>query len=163
MPATVNVNSRTVVHAKSSGVVMGFPDVCLTPAPPAPPIPIPYPNIAMSSDTSDGTNDVKCDGESVMIQGAAFSTSTGDEAGSIGGIMSLCTKGKAKFILYSFDVKFEGKPVPRVGDLMTLNEKAAPNTPPFPEIQPPCIGLAFGGIDDPDDEDNEIVEVDFVE
>jgi carboxyl-terminal processing protease len=32
---------------KGAGMSQGFPDVCLTPAPPAPPIPIPYPNIAM--------------------------------------------------------------------------------------------------------------------
>ena len=32
---------------KQSGQCFGFPDVCKTPAPPAAPIPIPYPNIAM--------------------------------------------------------------------------------------------------------------------
>jgi carboxyl-terminal processing protease len=32
---------------KGAGMNMGFPDVCLTPAPPGPPVPIPYPNIAM--------------------------------------------------------------------------------------------------------------------
>jgi len=32
---------------KGVGMNMGFPDVCLTPAPPGPPVPIPYPNIAM--------------------------------------------------------------------------------------------------------------------
>ncbi|MFO0552210.1 MAG: DUF4150 domain-containing protein [Polyangiaceae bacterium] len=160
MPATVNVNLRTVVHAKSNGLVIGFPDVCLTSSP-AGPIPIPYPNIAMSSDTSDGSKDVKADGTSIMVQGSSFSTSTGDEAGSVGGIVSLCTKGKAKFILYSFDVRVEGKNVCRLGDLMTLNEQAAPNTPPFPEIQPPALGLVLPfGRDEPPD--NDIVEVDFL-
>lgn len=159
MPATVNVNMRTVVHAKSSGLVVGFPDVCLTSSPVGP-IPIPYPNIAMSSDTSDGSKDVKMDGESIMVQGAAFSTSTGDEAGSVGGVVSLCTKGKAKFQLYSFDVKVEGKNVCRLADIMTLNEKAGPNTPPFPEIQPPSVAIV---IEDPDDDDeNDLVEVEFV-
>jgi carboxyl-terminal processing protease len=32
---------------KGVGMNMGFPDVCLTPAPPGPPVPIPYPNMAM--------------------------------------------------------------------------------------------------------------------
>jgi carboxyl-terminal processing protease len=32
---------------KGAGMNMGFPDVCLTPAPPGPPVPIPYPNMAM--------------------------------------------------------------------------------------------------------------------
>ena len=161
MPATVNVNFRTVVHAKSNGICLGFPDVCLT-STPAGPVPIPYPNVAMSSDTSDGSRDVRCDGESVMLQGSAFSTSTGDEAGSVGGVISLGTKGKAKFILYSFDVRIEGKPVPRMADLMLMNEKAAPNTPPFPEIQPPSVCIAIGSPFDGDDEDNDLVDIDFV-
>ncbi len=53
MPATVNVNSRTVVHAASDGVATAFPDVCKTPSP-AGPVPIPYPNVAMSADTAQG-------------------------------------------------------------------------------------------------------------
>ena len=103
MPATTNVNMRTVVHASSSGIATAFPDVCLTPSP-AGPIPIPYPNIAQSSDTAQGSQTVTIDGNPVMIQGLNFSTSTGDEAGSAGGVVSALTKGKAEFILYSFDV-----------------------------------------------------------
>lgn len=161
MSSKVNVNHRTVVHAKSDGLVIGFPDVCLTPSP-AGPIPIPYPNIAKSSDTSDGSRDVRCDGESVMLQGSVFSTSTGDEAGSAGGVVSGVTKGKAKFILYSFDVKFEGKPVPRLADLMLLNLSQAPNTPPFPVLQPPCVAVVVTSGADGDDEDNTLSAIDFV-
>jgi len=136
MPATVNVNMRTVVHAGSSGILMCMPDVCLTPAPPAPPIPIPYPNIAQSSDTASGSTTVKCDGNPIMLQSSNFSTSTGDEAGSVGGVMSGLTKGKAEFKMYSFDVKIDGKNVPRLLDIMTSNSM---NTPPFPLMQPPCV------------------------
>ena len=32
---------------KQAGQCLAMPDVCKTPAPPAPPIPTPYPNIAM--------------------------------------------------------------------------------------------------------------------
>ena len=136
MPATVSVNMRTVVHASSNGVCMGMPDVCNTPAPPAPPIPIPYPNIAMSSDTAQGSTKVKIDGNPIMLQGSNFKMSTGDEPGTIGGIMSGRTKGKAEFQMYSFDVKVEGKNVPRLLDIMLLNDK---NTPPFPLLQPPAV------------------------
>ena len=35
-------------NSQMMGMDTGFPDVCLTPAPPAPaPVPVPYPNIAM--------------------------------------------------------------------------------------------------------------------
>ncbi len=62
VPSKVNVNNLTVVHAGSSGVAPSFPDVCLTPAPPAPPIPIPYPNIAQSSDAAQGSPTVTVEG-----------------------------------------------------------------------------------------------------
>lgn len=139
MGATVIVNNLTVVHKSSNGMVSFMPDVCKTPAPPAPPVPIPYPNIAMSQDTSQGSKKVKVDGNPIMLKGSVFSKSTGDEAGSIGGVASNVTKGKAEFINYSFDVKVEGKNVPRLGDLMLGNKGSAPNTAPMAEIQPPAI------------------------
>ena len=113
MPVTVGANSMSVVHASSNGTSPSFPDVCNTPAPPAPPIPIPYPNIAMSSDTAKGSKKVKCDGKPICHKDSNFSTSTGDEAGSVGGVASGKTKGKAEFINYSFDVKVEGSNVAR--------------------------------------------------
>lgn len=143
MGATVVVNFRTVVHASSGGVTMFFPDVCKTPAPPAPFVPIPYPNIAKSGDTAKGSKKVKMDGNPIMIEGSNFSTSTGDEAGSIGGMISSCTKGKAEFILYSFDVKVEGKGVCRQLDLMLGNKGGTYNTPPMPELQAPAVVVPF--------------------
>jgi Domain of unknown function (DUF4150) len=138
---TVGVNNMSVVHKDSGGISSAFPDVCKTPAPPAPPIPIPYPNIARSSDTADGTSTVMCDGNPTCVKDSNFSTSTGDEAGTAGGgVASNKTKGKAEFINFSFDVTFEGKSVARAMDLMLHNDK---NTPPFPVIQGPVI--AVGG------------------
>jgi len=138
MPATVNVNMRTVVHAASNGVAIAFPDTCNTPTP-AGPVPIPYPNVALSQNTSMGSSTVKCDGQSIMLQGSKFSTSSGDEAGSNGGVASGVIKGKAEFVSFSFDVLIEGKPVPRLGDLMVQNQGGSPNTPPIPEVQPPRV------------------------
>lgn len=149
MPATVNVNFLTVVHAGSSGVVMGFPDVCKTPSP-AGPIPIPYPNIAKSSDTTQGSQTLTVDGNPIMLKESVFATSTGDEAGSAGGgVVSNTIKGKAEFALYSFDVKVEGKNVCRLTDIMLLNKLSSPNTPPFPEVQPPLVVLPSIMMEDP--------------
>ena len=128
MGATVTVNSpNTLVHASSSGQSPVFPDVCKTPAPPAPPVPIPYPNVARSSSASDTSTTVKADGEKIMLKSSVFSTSTGDEAGSVGGVVSNCTKGKAQFIAYSFDVKAEGQNVPRNLDMMKQNGSSSYN------------------------------------
>jgi hypothetical protein len=137
MPATVSVNFLTVVHKTSNGITTCFPDVCKTPTP-AGPVPIPYPNIAMSSDTSKGTSSVKCDGNPTCVKDSNFMISTGDEAGAALGVVSNKIKGKAEFVNFSFDVKFEGKNVARAMDLMLHNDK---NTPPFPVIQPPLPGM----------------------
>ena len=136
MGVTVGVNYLSVIHKSSGGVTPCFPDVCKTPAPPAGPIPIPYPNVAKSSDSAKTAKKVKTDGKPVCIKDSNFSTSTGDEAGSVGGIVSGKTKGKAEFVNFSFDVKVEGKNVPRATDLMLHNDK---NTPPFPVIQGPVV------------------------
>ena len=139
MGVTVGVNNLSVVHKDSGGITTAFPDVCKTPAPPAPPIPIPYPNIAKSSDTADGTSTVQCDGNPTCVKDSNFQTSTGDEAGSLFGVVSNKNKGKAEFVNFSFDVSFEGKSVARAMDPMLHNDK---NTPPFPLIQGPVVGLA---------------------
>lgn len=139
MAVTVGVNFLSVVHKSSSGISIAFPDVCKTPAPPAPFVPIPYPNIAMSSDTAKGTKKVKCDGNPVCTKDSNFKMSTGDEAGSAGGgMISSKIKGKAEFVMFSFDVKFEGKNVCRAFDIMLHNDK---NTPPFPVLQGPVIAM----------------------
>ena len=138
MPVTVGVNNLSVVHASSNGVTVVFPDVCKTPAPPAPPIPIPYPNVAKSSDTMKGAKKVKCDGNPVCVKDSNFMVSTGDEPGTLLGVVSNKIKGKAEFVNFSFDVQFEGKNVPRAFDMMLHNDK---NTAPSPVLQGPVIPI----------------------
>lgn len=124
MGLTVNVNKMTACHAGSNGKSISFPDVCKTPTPGGP-IPIPYPNIAQSSDTADGSTKVKFDGSSIMLKGSNFKMSSGDEAGSAMGVVSSKIKGKAEFVNYSFDVKVEGKNVCRLADPMQQNMGSA--------------------------------------
>jgi hypothetical protein len=139
MPVTVGVNNMSVVHQGSNGITQAFPDVCKTPSP-AGPVPIPYPNIAQSSDTADGASTVLSDGNPTCVKDSNFRMSTGDEAGSAGGgVVSNKIKGKAEFVNFSFDVMFEGKNVARAMDPMLHNDK---NTPPFPVIQGPVVAMA---------------------
>lgn len=138
MPVTVGVNNMSVVHASSNGVTMAMPDVCKTPSP-AGPVPIPYPNVAKSSDTGQGSKKVACDGNPICLKDSCFSMSTGDEAGTAGGgVASNKFKGKAEFVNFSFDVLVEGKNVARAMDLMLHNDK---NTPPTPVMQGPAIAM----------------------
>jgi len=138
MGNTVGVNKLSVVHKGSNGKTIVFPDVCKTPSPGGP-IPIPYPNIAMSSDSASTASSVVVEGNPICTKDSNFSTSTGDEAGTAGGgVASSKTKGKAEFVNCSFDVQAEGKAVARAMDPMLHNDK---NTPPSPVLQPPVMGM----------------------
>jgi hypothetical protein len=117
------VNARGVAHKQSGGLSTVFPDVCKTPAPPAPPVPIPYPNIGQASDTTAGPPTVTTDGQMPMVKGAKYMKSSGDEAGVAGGVVSGVNMGECEFMMYSFDVKFEGNNVCRMGDPLFHNKK----------------------------------------
>ncbi|HET9985778.1 MAG TPA: DUF4150 domain-containing protein [Longimicrobiales bacterium] len=124
MPQTTFVNFRGIVHKGSNGMSLVFPDVCKTPAPPAPsPVPIPYPNLGQSTDTAQGPTSVKTDGQMPMVKGAKYIKSSGDEAGVAGGVMSSVNMNECEFMMYSFDVKFEGNNVCRMGDPLFQNKK----------------------------------------
>jgi hypothetical protein len=97
MGATVTANNQTVVHKDSGGTVITSPDVCNTQVGSAV-VPIPYVNVAKSADTAQGSSTVTMDGNPVMIKNSVFSTSSGDEAGKVGGVASGVTQGRAKFV-----------------------------------------------------------------
>jgi len=122
MPGKTYANARGISHKGSGGTSPIFPDVCKTPTP-AGPVPIPYPNIGKAADTSSGPSAVTTDGQMPMTKGAKYMMSTGDEAGSAMGVMSSKIKGACEYMMYSFDVKFEGQNVCRLGDPLFHNEK----------------------------------------
>ncbi len=122
MGTTAFANGRGIVHKDSGGVSTVFPDVCKTQCGP-PVVPIPYPNIGKASDTDKGTKKVKIDKKMAMVKGAKYSKSTGDEAGSLKGVVSSTTSDECEFMMYSFDVKMEGKNACRLGDPLFHNKK----------------------------------------
>jgi hypothetical protein len=122
MGQTTFANSRGIVHKGSGGTSLVFPDVCKTPVGNAV-VPIPYANVGVSSDTSNGPKTVTVDGKMPMVKGAKYPKSSGDEPGTAGGVVSGCNKGECEFMLYSFDIKFEGKNVCRLGDPLFHNKK----------------------------------------
>ncbi len=100
------------ITTTAGGVANGFPDVCKTPTP-AGPVPIPYPNIAMMNQASTGTctKKVKVVGKPALTAKSKIPMTSGDEAGSAGGVVSSKIKGEAKFTKTSMKVKMEGSPV----------------------------------------------------
>ena len=129
MPLTIRVNgtSLTLVHKFSIGISTAtIPDVCKTPSPGGP-VPIPYPNIANSIVLSSGTSTVKGDKAMAANKGSKFALSNGDNAGVAGGVKSSTFMKEATWILYSFDVKMDGKSAARLTDKMFHNAENAAN------------------------------------
>jgi hypothetical protein len=138
MANEVYANTREVSCKAAAGKsIAAFPDVCLSPpSPPAGPVPIPYPNTAMASDTSGGSKTVQISGQEVMLKDSSFfKQSSGDEAAtkSLGmGVVTHTIQGKAYFAAWSMDVKIEGENAVRHMDMMTHNHNPPPgNSPPW--------------------------------
>jgi Toxin PAAR-like domain/GHH signature containing HNH/Endo VII superfamily nuclease toxin 2 len=138
MSNEVYANGREVSCKAGAGKsTAAFPDVCLTPpSPPAGPLPIPYPNTGVDSDTSDGAKTVSVSGKEVMLKdSSSFKKSTGDEAATKSQGMSVVThqiQGKCYFTSWSMDVKIEGENAVRHQDMMTHNHASSPgSTPPW--------------------------------
>ena len=72
MAQTTFANKRGIVHTKSGGQSVAFPDACLTKVG-KPIVPIPYANIGSASDTSQGPTSVKTDGQMPMVKDARYS------------------------------------------------------------------------------------------
>jgi len=114
MGMDVKANGRSILH-KGHGQThtCAPPDVCKTPTPGGP-VPIPYINIGMDSDITDGAESVKIEGNPVANVGAKISMTSGDEPGTAGGgIISSKVKGTVTWKMGSLDVKAEGKMVVR--------------------------------------------------
>ncbi len=126
MPVTVKVNgvANSLVHKGSNGIsIATIPDVCKTPSPGGP-VPIPYPNISQSATLDKGTTTVKADGGMMIAtKGSEFSLSNGDNAGVAGGVKSSTFMKESTWILYSFDVKMDGKNACRLTDKKFQNHE----------------------------------------
>lgn len=88
---------------KKGGISIAFPDVCKTPAPPAPFVPIPYPNIAAAS------SNLKIASTRVKVFNKKFESAKGDEAGTAKGITESLNKIAGLFSKHSATVKATGK------------------------------------------------------
>lgn len=117
------------------GTCMAFPDVCKTPAPPAPPIPIPYPNTAMLNQATSTSKKVKIVGKEAVTTKAKIPKSMGDEAGTVGGVVSGQIMGPVKFTQGSSKVKVEGAPLVYLTAMTAQNGNNA-NAPAGLQVAP---------------------------
>lgn len=92
------------------GQAMAMPDVCKVPAPPAPPVPTPFPNIAMlnQADGSTCSSRVRILNRKACTLRTEIARTSGDEVGTLKGLVSNMNMDKALFRRGSARVKVEG-------------------------------------------------------
>jgi hypothetical protein len=95
--------------ATAKGIAFAFPDVCLTPVGSGT-VPLPYPNIAQLTDAAPVSNlagkGLLVGGDPVLLSTSTVPTSSGDEAGSAGGVSSGTIKGSCRITSSSSSVKY---------------------------------------------------------
>jgi hypothetical protein len=96
---------------KAGGTCFAMPDVCLTPAPPGPPVPIPYPNTAQVAAANGAITKVLIENKETVAEGAKIPNSSGDEAGTNGGVTSGTNMGPVEPKTFSSKVFAGGKKV----------------------------------------------------
>jgi hypothetical protein len=92
------------------GSCLAFPDVCKTPAPPAPFVPIPYPNTCQLTQIKGDTasSKVKILNKKTAHKNTIVSRSMGDEAGTLKGLVSQKNMDQVKRTAGVSNVKIEG-------------------------------------------------------
>jgi hypothetical protein len=103
------------------GNCMAMPDVCKVPAPPAPPIPTPFPNTGMLNQATNASMKVKICGKQAVTTKSKVPKTMGDEAGVAGGVVSGMNMGPASFKKGSTKVKVEGSPLVSLTSLTAHN------------------------------------------
>jgi hypothetical protein len=112
-----------------------MPDVCKVPAPPAPPIPTPFPNIGQLPTAISTTTKVLVMNMPALTQGSKLPMSMGDEAGVAGGVVSGMNMGEIAFRSASSKVSFQGQKV-IVLTCMTAHNGSNANMPAGALIAP---------------------------
>ncbi len=98
------------VSTKAGGQCFAFPDVCNVPSP-AGPVPTPFPNTAECRNASDTVATVLIGNKETLVETSRIPTSSGDEPGAAGGVVSGVFRGPASFKTASSKVYAKGKKV----------------------------------------------------
>ncbi|MFO0617910.1 MAG: PAAR-like domain-containing protein [Polyangiaceae bacterium] len=133
--------------SKLAGTVAAMPDVCLTPQPPPPPrppAPIPYPNSAQMACAVGAVFQVLIMNKETVAEGAQIPSSTGDEPGVVGGVVSRINRGPAAPKLFSTKVYAGGRKVVFLTSVVACNGPNA-NMPMGAQVAP-SQGKVFVGL-----------------
>jgi len=91
MGVTIGMNALSIKSGHQGFAVAAFPDVCKTPSPGGP-VPIPYPNLVGPGQQQTAGSKVHIAGKTLATTSSTLSRSTGDEAGTLKGMVSMNEK-----------------------------------------------------------------------
>jgi hypothetical protein len=120
-------------NTQMMGMDTGFPDVCLTPAPPAPaPIPIPYPNIGMGPTATSAVYQVLFMYAPAHNMSSKTAMSNGDNAGLATGVASGTVMAPVGHVTAAFTVLVGGQPATRLTSVAIGNQTNCPGVRAVP-------------------------------
>ncbi|MCC7541380.1 MAG: DUF4150 domain-containing protein [Deltaproteobacteria bacterium] len=132
---------------REGGMCFAFPDVCKVPAPPSPSgVPLPLPNLGQCSDADAGTcsQNTLVRNKPVLVSTSEITQSSGDEAGTLGGVVSSTHMSKVTFRTSSSKVTIEGTPA--VMHLATTAHNGSnANAPAGTHVSPSQSQVMLGG------------------
>ena len=135
------------VVTREGGMAFAFPDVCKVPAPPSPSgVPVPLPNMAQCSDADSGScsQNTRVRNKAVLVATSEIPRSSGDEAGTLGGVVSSTNMGKVVFRTSSSKVRIEGTAA--VMHLATTAHNGSnANAPAGTQVTPSQSQVLLGG------------------
>ncbi|MBC8953424.1 DUF4150 domain-containing protein [Xenorhabdus sp. PB62.4] len=122
-------------NTQAGGTDMAIiPDVCLTPTPPLPPLPIPYPNFAQgTTGISPSTTNILFMGSPAHNMSTNIAMTNGDNAGVNLGVVSGTVMGPSRHTLGANSVLIKGSPATRLSSLTmqnstnTMGSRSAPS------------------------------------
>lgn len=97
----------------AGGFCFAFPDICFVPG--DPPIPLPFPNWGFLKDAVACIETVLIEGKPIVVESSQLPSTTGDEWGSQGGVLSGTVADRVDFLQYSSKVFVQGKALVYLG------------------------------------------------
>ena len=131
---------------RGGGQAFAMPDGCKVPAPPAPPVPTPFPNFAQLNMANGATcsTKVKILNQPVITKSSEIPRTQGDEAGVAGGVSSGTNMDKAGFKVGVPTVKVEGNDI--INQLKTTaHNGASANAPAGTVVAPSQTTVLVNG------------------
>jgi hypothetical protein len=112
------------MNSQMAGMDLAFPDVCMTPAVPAP-IPVPYPDIAMSPTAVPNQTKVFIMAMPAHNLGTTVPMTNGDNGGLLTGVASGTVMGPSRHTTAAFTVLIAGMPATRLTSMTIQNSTNA--------------------------------------